>query len=64
MVLQPIEELKIIDRLDDCSVLPIEEIKIIKKEIVREVARGDKHYLKGSAARKAQISKVFFRSSN
>ena len=31
----------------------------IEKDIVREVARGDKHYLRKSADRKAQISEAF-----
>ena len=32
-----------------------------EKEIVREIAQGDKHYQRESAARKAQICKVFVR---
>ena len=31
----------------------------IEKEIVREVARGDQHYVRKSADHKAQISKAF-----
>ena len=36
-----------------------QKISEIEKEIVRKVARGDKHYLKTSADHKAQISKAF-----
>ena len=35
----------------------------IEKEIVREVARGDKPYLRKSADRKAQIRKAFVQFS-
>ena len=40
-----------------------QKILEIEKEIVREVARGDKHYLKKSAEHKAQISKAFVQFS-
>ena len=36
----------------------------IEKEIVREVARGDKPYLRKSADRKAQITTALFSSAD
>ena len=44
-----------------CILIP--KLLEIEKESVREVARGDKHYLRKSADCKSQISKVLIQLS-